>query len=195
MKHLIFVRPLTEAERQALGAGLRSAAGFTLRRCQILLASAEGTSVPAIAASLRCNRQTVRNAIHAFNQTGRAALSPSSSRPHTIHAAFPGSRAEQVRELLHRSPRDFGKPTSVWTLALAAEVSFAQGLTPTPVSPETIRATLGRLDVRWRRAKQWITSPDPAYLRKKAGATGCSGWPRPIPPGCLASRMRCGGVG
>ena len=28
------------------------------------------------------------------------------------------------------------------------------------------------LGIRWRRAKQWITSPDPAYLRTKAGATG-----------------------
>ncbi len=79
--------------------------------------------------------------------------------------------AERLRALLHRSPRDFGHPTSLWTLELAADVSFAQGLTPTRVSAETIRATLARLGVRWRRAKQWITSPDPAYLRKKGGAT------------------------
>jgi hypothetical protein len=39
------------------------------------------------------------------------------------------------------------------------------------VSGETIRATLARLGVRWRRAKQWITSPDPGYARKKDGAT------------------------
>jgi hypothetical protein len=36
----LFVRPLTDAERQALEAGLHSSDAFVLRRCQILLASA-----------------------------------------------------------------------------------------------------------------------------------------------------------
>jgi hypothetical protein len=53
-------------------------------------------------------------------------------------------------------------------LELAAEVSFAQGLTRERVSDETIRATLERLGVRWKRAKAWITSPDPEYARKKS---------------------------
>jgi hypothetical protein len=54
---------------------------------------------------------------------------------------------------------------------LAADVSFDQGLTPHRVSGETIRATLQRLGVRWKRAKRWLTSPDPAYARKKVPAT------------------------
>ena len=49
-------------------------------------------------------------------------------------------------------------------------MSFEQGLTPERVSGETIRATLRRLGMRWKRAKQWITSPDLAYARKKARA-------------------------
>jgi hypothetical protein len=73
-----------------------------------------------------------------------------------------------LKQLLHRSPRDFERPTSVWTLPLAAEVAHEQGLTAWRVSGETIRATLARMGVRWRRAKHWITSPDPAYARKKA---------------------------
>jgi hypothetical protein len=78
----------------------------------------------------------------------------------------------RLRESLHRSPRDFGKPTSLWTLGLAAEVAHAEGLTDRPVSGETIRQALKRLGVGWKRAKTWITSPDPAYLRKKGRATG-----------------------
>jgi hypothetical protein len=50
-------------------------------------------------------------------------------------------------------------------------VSFAQGITATRVSGETIRATLKRLGIGWRRAKRWITSPDPEYVAKKGGAT------------------------
>lgn len=167
----IFVRPLTDAERQQMEAGLRSSDAFVLRRSQILLASARGERAPQIAANLGCGDQTVRNAIAAFNRSGLTCLSKGSSVPHTVYAAFPAERSEGLRALLHRSPRDFGKPTSLWTLKLAAEVSFAQGLTAKRVTGETIRATLARLGLRWQRAKQWITSPDPAYARKKAPAT------------------------
>jgi len=171
MQAPLLVRPLTDAERRALEAGLRSPVAFTVRRAQILLASARGEHVPAIARSLGCDEQTVRNALHAFAAQGLTALTPDSSRPHTIHAAFDAAGAEQLKEMLHRNPRDFGHPTSLWTLDLVAATAHAAGLTATRVSGETVRATLARLGVRWRRAKRWITSPDPAYQRKKAPAT------------------------
>ena len=34
-----------------------------------------------------------------------------------------------MREMLHRSPREFGKDSSLWTMEMAAEVSFEEGLT------------------------------------------------------------------
>jgi transposase len=172
MQAPLLVRPPTEEERQVLAAGLRSADAFTLRRCQIVLASARGEHVPAIAPSLGCSEQTVRNAIRAFDARGVAALTEGSSRPHTIHAAFDADGAERLRALLHRSPREFGHPTSVWTLDLAAETAWAEGLTTPRVSGETIRVTLARLGIRWRRAKHWITSPDPAYAQKNGAVTG-----------------------
>lgn len=171
MKAPLFVRPLTDAERQALEAGLRSSDAFVLRRGQVLLASARGETARQIGRTLGCSDQAVRTAIRAFTRDGVAALTRRSSRPQTIHAAFDAAGAERLRELLHRSPRAFGKPTSVWTLPLAAEVSAAEGLTAGPVTGETVRATLKRLGVRWQRAKQWLRSPDPAYARKKGGAT------------------------
>ena len=171
MQTPLCVRPLTADERATLETGLRSPSAFTVRRCQILLTNAEGRPTTAIAGSLRCTDQTVRNVIHAFHQRGLAVLQPLSSRPHTMSTIFDAGACESLRALLHQSPRTFGKPTSRWTLALAAAVSFAQGLTPRLVSDETIRLALRRLGVAWKRAKHWITSPDPAYIRKKNGAT------------------------
>jgi transposase len=171
MQTPLFVRRPTDAERQALEAGLRSPAAFTLRRCQVVLASARGETAPAIARTLGCSDQTVRNAIHAFAAAGAAALAPGSKRPRTLHAAFDAATAERLRDLLHRSPRDFGHRTSLWTLELAAQTAHAEGLTATRVTGETVRATLARLGIGWKRAKGWITSPDPAYQRKKAPAT------------------------
>ena len=171
MQPPIFVRPLTDAERAHLEAGLRSSAAFTLRRCLIVLASARGERAPAIARQLGCDDQTVREAIRAFGARGLAALTPGSRRAKTLHRAFDADGAERLRALLHRSPRTYGKPTGLWTLELAAEVSFAEGLTPERVSGETVRATLKRLGVGWKRAKRWLTSPDPEYARTKAPAT------------------------
>ena len=171
MQAPLFVRPLTADEQAALEAGLHAASGFTVRRCHMLLANAAGQHTTTIARTLHCNEQTVRNAIHTFNTRGLAALQPGSSRPLTAAPIFDAARRDQLRALLHHSPRTFGKPTGVWTLALAAAVCCAEGITPHRVSDETIRTAIHALGMSWKRAKHWITSPDPEYVRKKNGAT------------------------
>jgi transposase len=164
----LYVRPLTDAERRSLEDSLRSPDAFVLRRAQIVLASAAGERVGQIAPRVGFSGQAVRDVIHAFNRRGLGILTPGSHHPGVVASAFDTPRALALRALLHHSPRTFGKPTSLWTLELAAEVAYEQGLTATRVSDETIRATLARMGVRWRRAKEWITSPDPEYARKKA---------------------------
>jgi len=145
-----------------------------MRRCQILLASSKGQRPSEIAHNLGCSLQMVRNVISAFHSEGLDCLRPKSRRPKTVQPIFDPHKAEQLRAILHQSPRTFGKPTSVWTvwtLALAAEVCLEQGVTARRVSIERIRVTLQRLGVGWQRAKDWITSPDSEYERKKRGAT------------------------
>jgi hypothetical protein len=138
------VRPLTADERATLETGLRSPSACTVRRCQMLLASAEGQPTTVIAGNLRCTDQTVRHVIHAFHQRGLAVLQPLSSRPHTTSTIFDAGACESLQALLHQSPRPLGQPTSRWTLARAAEGSFAHGLTPRLVSDETMRLALRR---------------------------------------------------
>ena len=171
MRTPIFIRPLTPNERQQIQAGLRSSDAFVLRRCQILLASARGERAITIARQLGCDDQTVRNVIHGFNACGLAVLHEGSSRPHRLHTSFSEEGLQRLKDLLHRRPSDFGKERSTWTLELAAQVSFEQGILSTPVSDESVRRALKRLKTNWKRAKHWITSPDPHYLLKKTHAT------------------------
>jgi transposase len=168
----IFVRELSGAERAQLEASLRSKSAFTLRRAQIVLSSAAGQPPRAIAAGLGCARQTVRNAIRAFNARGLAALTEGSSRPKSAARVLDGAKLEQLRAILHQSPRAFDQARSTWTLAGLAQVAHEQGLSPAVLSGETIRQALLRLGVGWKRAKRWLTSPDPDYARKKVAATG-----------------------
>ena len=172
-------------------AGLRSSDGFTVRRCHILLASARRDTSSVIAQAVGCSPQAVRNVLRAFQRRGLAVVALQSRRPHTAAKLFDAQRSERLKTLLHQSPRQFGKARSTWTLALAtlalaalalatlalatlalaAEVCAEHGITAERVSYETIRDALKRLGVGWRRAKTWITSPDPQYALKKTGAT------------------------
>jgi transposase len=173
MKPPILVRALTDVERRQLRAGLRSPEAFVLRRCQVLLASAQGKPVKDIAAHLGCATQTVRNIIKAFNQLGQDALQRQSNRPKSVRPVLDDQERQRLKTLLEQSPRAFGKERSTWTLRLLAQVAQEQGLTGDKVlNIESVRVALGRLNLNWKRAKAWINSPDPAYARKKSGVTG-----------------------
>jgi Winged helix-turn helix len=172
MKPPLFVRDLTDAERTTLRGGLRSPEAFTLRRSQILLASAGGQPPARIATTLGCATQTVRDAIRAFHAAGVGCLLPKSKAPKTTHPVWPRDRDDDIKGLLHQSPRTLGQPTSLWTLDLVASVCHEKGWTARVLSPETIRQVLRRLNVAWKRAKHWITSPDPEYAKKKSCGTG-----------------------
>src|SRR5690348_14662010 len=153
MKLPLFIRPLAEAEHAALRRGLRSPDAFTLRRCQILLASDQGQRPSRIAAALGCGTQTVRDAVHAFAAEGLGCLHAKPKTPGTVHAAWPRDRDEDLRALLHQCPRTLGQPTSLWTLPLAARVCHEKGWTARVLSGEAIRLVLKRLGVGWKRAK------------------------------------------
>jgi transposase len=172
MTEQLFVRELTAAERRELQAGLKSSEAFVLRRCQMLLASGRGEGVGAVARAVGRSRQTVRNVIHAFDARGLASLQRGSHRPKSSKPQLDEGKRLKLKGLLHQSPRTFGKPTSLWTLDLAAEVAAERGLTAGRVSDETVRRALKAMGANWKRAKHWITSPDPQYVRKKSDATG-----------------------
>jgi ankyrin repeat protein len=124
----LFVRELSPAERQQLQAGLRSPEAFVLRRCQILLASARGEHAPKIAVALGCNRQTVIDAIHDFNQNGLAALVPGGAARLDARLADPDPA--RVRRYGLEEARDARrgdgppmKPRDDWDAALFAAAS------------------------------------------------------------------------
>src|SRR5258707_118409 len=106
MRSPIFVRPLTDAERQALTAGLRSPDAFVLRRCQILLASARGERAPRIAEQLGCDDQTVLDALHAFNARGLTEQA--------VAKEDPDPKALACYGLLLRRAQQQGQDEAVW---------------------------------------------------------------------------------
>ena len=167
MKPPLFVRSLTAEEHAQLKAALLNRNAFIARRAQVVLASARGERPRKIAANLGCATQTVRTAIRDFTARGVECLVPRSSRPKSARRILDEEQCEKLRAILHESPRSFGKEQSLWMLAAVAEVACRKGLTPAQLSLEAIRQALSRMNVSWHRAMNWMTSPDPAYGRKK----------------------------
>lgn len=170
MRKYTRVRQLTADERVALRRGTKSGSGFTVRRSQVLLLSAEGLTPQQIAQRLHCGDQTVRNVLRTFEREGLSCLQAKSRRPHHDPSTFDADGLQRLADMVHRSPRDFGLETSLWSLALLARVCFEQGIVARPISYETIRRALLKLDINWQRARHRITSHDPHYERKKAAA-------------------------
>ena len=165
------VRELDVEEVLTLTMSLRSSDAFTVRRSQILLASREGKVSQHIGSELRCSDQCVREAIHAFHNEGITCLVAKSHAPHRDQSAMDDWGRERLKEILHNSPRHFGKEGSLWTLEGLAEVSYAEGITDRQVSTETVRRSLKKLGENWKRAKKRISSPDPSYEVKKGRET------------------------
>jgi hypothetical protein len=126
-KRPIFVRPLSDAERKSLEAGLRSPSRPSLcapmpdparqRQRQKRLPDRSRTG-------LQSSNRTQRH--HTCLQQEGAPGGASArfeASPHRSHRAFQGpEQAEALRELLHQKPRKFGTKTRVlWTLDLAAD--------------------------------------------------------------------------
>src|SRR5262249_3688332 len=168
----LFIRALTPAEREQLQAGLRSADAFTLRRCQILLASAAGQRPRLIAANVAGAAGTAPNATPASHAEGLRCRAEKSPRPKTAQPLLDPGRHDELYLLLHQSPRLAGQPRSTWTLALVARVCYARGWTPRPLSVEAVRPAVAPPGVPRPRAPPPPPRPDPAYAGKKKPATG-----------------------
>ena len=179
----IFVREPSAEERARLEAALRASDAFTVRRARIALLSADGRRPREIARGLRCAVRTVRDGARASNAAGVGALTAGSSRPESAAPVLGAAELGRLRAVLHQPPRAFGHARSTWTLALLAEVAHGQGLSPTELSVETIRRALLRLGVGWKRAKRWLTSPDPAYAQKTPPRPADRPGPGPSRPG------------
>lgn len=86
----LYVRNLTTREGQRLQQIVRKDRNrIKVRRAQVILASAQGSKVPAIATRLYFSEQHVRTVIKTFNADGFDALIPQYGvgRPPTFSAA------------------------------------------------------------------------------------------------------------
>jgi transposase len=167
----ISLRELSDEERRALEKGLHSSSAFVVRRCQMLLSSAVGKTANQIGTELHCSGQAVRNAIHAFEEEGLTSLEEKSHARQGEQSAFDATGRERLQELIRLSPRQFGHETSIWTLALLAKTCEMEGVASRSVNADNVGYVLRDMGIEWRRAKDWVRSPDAHYEHRKKDET------------------------
>ncbi len=137
----------------------------TWRRAQMVLLSAQGMDVPAIAQVAFTSEDRVRDVIHNFNSDGFGSLYPKykGGRP----PKFTLAQRREIKKIAKSKPAEHELPFSTWTLSKLAEFLVAEGVVD-DISHEGLRVLLREEGVSFQRLKTWKNSTDPDYAVKKA---------------------------
>jgi transposase len=160
MAEPVRARRLTDQEGQRLQQIVRRGkhGSVRVRRAMIIMASASGTLVPAIARLVAADEDTVRDVIHLFNAKGLAALDPrwAGGRPRLISdgdIAVIGTAATA-------RPEKLGQPFTRWSLRKLAGY-LADSPRPVRIGRERLRQILHEHSISFQRTRTWKESTDP----------------------------------
>jgi len=163
---MIYVHPLSATAAAELHAMLRHDVGRVSQRAHLILLSAQHYPVSELAHLFACSRATVRFWIRRFEVTGPDGLRDASrsGRPPKVTPAVEASLTALLQHDPQRIDRRF--LATCWTTAMLVLLCATQlHLT---VCRSTIRSTLQRLGLRWRRPRLAMPrSPDPRKAAKQ----------------------------
>jgi transposase len=160
MAEPVRARRLTDREGRRLQQIVRRGKheSVRVRRAMIIMASASGTPVSAIARLVAADEDTVRDVIHLFNAKGLAALDPrwAGGRPRLIS----DDDIDLIVAAATARPEKLGQPLTHWSLRkLAAYLAGAPQ--PVRIGRERLRQILHARGISFQRTRTWKESADP----------------------------------
>ena len=158
MAEPVRARRLTDEEGRRLQQIVRRGkhGSVCVRRAMIIMASASGTLVPAIARLVAADEDTVRDVIHLFNEKGLAALDPrwAGGRPRLIS----DGDIEVIIAAVRTRPEKLGLPFTHWSVRKLADYLARSGIR---VGRERLRQILHARGISFQRTRTWKESADP----------------------------------
>jgi transposase len=163
MAEPVRARRLTDEEGRRLQQIVRRGkhGSIRVRRAMIIMASASGTVVPAIARLVAADEDTVRDVIHAFNEKGLAALDPrwAGGRPRLIS----DGDIDVIVAAATTRPEKLGLPFTHWSVRKLAVHLASAGLR---IGRERLRQLLHARGISFQRTRTWKESADPDKAAK-----------------------------
>src|SRR4051812_47178914 len=172
MAELVKVRRLSDEEGQRLlqivrrGEPRMTKSVIRYRRAMVVLASASGNTVPAIARLVAADEDTVREVIHRFNELGMGALDPrwAGGRPRRISAEDEAFLVATART----RPEKLGCPFTHWSVRKLIGYLADNPGRVLRIGRERARRLLADHEITFQRTKTWKESPDPEREAKLA---------------------------
>jgi transposase len=130
----------------------------------MVLLSAQGMDVAAIAKVAFTSPDRVREVIHNFNDDGFDSLNARYAGGRPPKFTLPQRR--EIKKIALSRPTDHDLPFSTWSLSKLAEFLVAEGVVD-DISHEGLRALLREEGVSFQRIKTWKVSNDPDFEAKK----------------------------
>jgi transposase len=161
------VREIDDDEGRRLVRIVRRGTGsvVTWRRAQMVLLSAQGMDVAAIARVAFTSEDRVRDVIRNFSADGFSSLYPRYRGGHP--PKFTLAQRREIKKIARSKPAEHDLPFSTWSLSKLAELLVAEGVVD-DISHEGLRILLREEGVTFQRVKTWKGSKDPDYAVKKA---------------------------
>jgi transposase len=161
------VREIDDDEGRRLVRIIRRGGGsvVTWRRAQMVLLSAQGMDVAAIAKVAFTSEDRVRDVIRNFNADGFGSLYPKYKGGRPPKFTLPQRR--EIKKIAKAKPAEYDLPFSTWSLSKLADFLVAEGVVD-DISHEGLRVLLREEGVTFQRLKTWKASKDPRYAEKKA---------------------------
>jgi transposase len=160
MAEPVRARRLTDEEGRRLQQIVRRGkhGSVRVRRAMIIMASASGTLVPAIARLVAADEDTVRDVIHLFNEKGLAALDPdwAGGRPRRIG----DDDVKMIVAAARTRPETLGLPFTHWSLRKLAGYLAGRDR-PVRIGRERLRQLLHARGIGFQRTRTWKESHDP----------------------------------
>ena len=151
MAEPVRARRLTDQEGRKLQQIVRRGRheSVRVRRALIIMASASGTTVPAIARLVAAHEDTVRDVIHAFNERGLAALDPqwAGGRPRLISS----DDEEFIVTAATIRPVKLGRPFTHWSIRKLADYLADNPVRVVKVGRERLRQILRAHGISFQR--------------------------------------------
>ena len=141
MTERLRVREIDDDEGQRLVRIIRRGSGsvVTWRRAQMVLLSAQGMDVPAIAKVAFTSEDRVRDVIRNFNADGFGSLYPKYKGGHP--PKFTLGQRREIKKIAKSRPAEHDLPFSTWSLAKLADFLVAEGVVD-DISHEGLRVLL-----------------------------------------------------
>ncbi len=143
----------------------------TWRRAQMVLLSAQGMDVPAIAKVAFTSEDRVRDVIRNFNSDGFSSLYPKykGGRP----PKFTLAQRREIKKITKSRPAEHDLPFSTWSLSKLAEFLVAEGVVD-DISHEGLRVLLREEGVSFQRLKPGRRPKTRTMRSRRPGSSTCT---------------------